>query len=174
LPWEFDELSSNPSITWKAISQFPRAFWDWGLLSLKSTIPKNVLASYVAWEPDEALPSIGEQDTRYILRNSPWEVVKAIPGFDSSKNMATLSLNPNLTWQIVSQNDIPWDWEWLSENPFNRDPAVRKRLTALAEERDVLIGGVRAECDSRVAPVLTAIILEYAFLVEGPPQIRMD
>ena len=29
-----------------------------------------------------------------------------------------LSLNPNVTWDVVQANlDKPWVWDWLSENP---------------------------------------------------------
>ena len=29
-----------------------------------------------------------------------------------------LSLNPNITWEIIQQNkDKPWNWYWLSQNP---------------------------------------------------------
>jgi len=40
-------------------------------------------------------------------------------------------LNPNLTWKIVSNDislhpDNSWDFESLSKNPMNRQPAVTK------------------------------------------------
>ena len=37
---------------------------------------------------------------------------------DKHWNWQWLSVNPNITMEIVQQNpDKPWDWKWLSENP---------------------------------------------------------
>ena len=48
--------------------------------------------------------------------NITWDIVKDNP--DKLWNFKLLSINPNITWNIVKANpDVPWDFYYLSQHP---------------------------------------------------------
>ncbi len=71
-----------------------------------------------------------------INPNVTWEIVRDHP--DRPWDYRGLSRNPNITWKIVRDNpDKPWDYGMLSRNIFECDATVwrRKQTHAKIQEK---------------------------------------
>jgi hypothetical protein len=83
---------------------------------------------------------------------------------DKPWDWAYLSENPNITFDMIMSNpDIPWNYEWMSENKFAMDATVKKRLEALAIEEDAAISHTRSAIAVHLPSVLENIITEYVY-----------
>ena len=52
------------------------------------------------------------------------DLIKLLAHFpDKSWNWYYISLNPNITWEIIRDNpEIPWNWATISYNKFKQHP----------------------------------------------------
>jgi len=61
----------------------------------------------------------GLKEAKSKFENHLWNLVKKYP--NKPWDCYFLSQNPNITWEIVSQNlDKKWNWEGLSRNYFTK------------------------------------------------------
>jgi hypothetical protein len=161
--WCRDYLAANPSITWEDVMDNPvfehpdsiddSTGWDYAILSENPNIILDIIRAYpFGAESKMAGVIIATQLSSPLTKRSRW-------------CWRHLSRNPSLTWKTVRDNpDIPWDFEWLSQNPFNRDPFVRARLERLAAEEDIRIANVANMVGDALPLVLGHIVLEFVFM----------
>jgi hypothetical protein len=107
-PWDWTELSINPSITLKDVLDHPDKPWCWPALSCNPSITlKDVLA-----HPDKPW-------NWYMLSRNPSIPLKDVLAHpDKPWDWGLLSFNPSITMKDVLDNpDKPWSWVALSRNP---------------------------------------------------------
>jgi len=105
-PWDWDELSKNPAITWEFIDEFIDKPWCFEYLSRHPDLTINIIIKYHDKEWDWNDLSIHPAITIDIIRKYkfPW-------------NKLVIAKNPNITFDIVLDSpDIIWDYQVLSCN----------------------------------------------------------
>ena len=76
-----------------------------------------------------------------INKNITWEIVKE--NMDKPWNWYELSCNENITWEIVKENmDSPWDWRCLSTN--------KDMLLSLDDKKNIVLEHHSASVIQRV------------------------
>ena len=87
-----------------------------------------------------------------------WE--QAIEHFkDKPWNWWSLSMNPNITWEIVLANpNKPWDWYWLSVNKMGKNPFIinKKRI-----ERESINYLLTETINENLIPDINRFILSF-------------
>ena len=100
-PWNWTQLSLNPSITWKVVQATPRHPWNYTHLSRNPSITWDVVQANPGknwiWRALSANPSI----TLDIIQSNP----------DHPWDWTVISANPSISWEMVQANfNEPWDW----------------------------------------------------------------
>ena len=135
---EFDEslLSQNPNITWKFICENPQISWNWRAISEHSNITWKIIKNNPDKPWNYTSVSRNQNITWNIIKNNlnfnwcwdfisyhrniTWEDMNDI--FQNYNNtislsMSGISMNPNITCEIVKNNlNLEWDWYYLSYN----------------------------------------------------------
>ncbi len=145
-PWDWEEISCHPNITWKIISE--NKFISTEVPETFSEIPTSSNLNYVRIPWDMCGVSRNPNNTWDIIQNNPneewdwkgismhqnitWDIIqdnqfliiKSDNLLSETHTIRTpwdwehISLNPNITWDIIQANlDNPWDWECISRNP---------------------------------------------------------
>ena len=138
LPWCIDMMSGNPNITWDIIKKNPNINWDYKFFSMNVNFTNEILQNNPDVQFDrfhifnthyiqscpwyysidltwEMLNQYKIQDCIYLSPNLTWEIVR--DNQDRPWDYSKLSLNQNITWEIVRDNqDRPWDYSKLSLN----------------------------------------------------------
>jgi hypothetical protein len=116
LSWRADGLCENPNITWEIVlNNFFKYNWVWEMLSINPSISwKEIIENQDHWwswnfvltRPDAPFPD--------IVFNSPIKDVN-----EYKRVWSCISLNPQLTWEIVYNNPgLGWNWGLISSNCF--------------------------------------------------------
>ena len=109
IPWNFEEFSANPNITWEIIQENPAILWDWDKISVNQSI---------TWEIIRANPN--RPWNWFFVSCNPnitWEIIQA--NFNDERwNWSGISYNPNISLDIVEANlNLPWNWVCIAKNP---------------------------------------------------------
>jgi len=111
--WCWYHLSQNKNIKWNDIIRNNELPWDWQGVSLNP----NLTINNVIYNLDK------KWDFYNLLKNSSfnWDMIKILSEkFErpiDNYNIIYVSQNPNITLDIVKNNNYNWPYEWLSENP---------------------------------------------------------
>ena len=116
--WSYLYLSENPNITWKTIQENPDNPWCCSYDKNRNYCTDQ--ESDYEWEPipENFGDELSEIDYIYLSLNPniTWEIVQDNP--DKPWNYYYLSRNSNITWKIVQDNpNEPWNYDALSLNP---------------------------------------------------------
>jgi len=119
--WGLDGLLSNPNVTIENIeSMHDRFYKNYVYMSEKLTL------DYVLRHP----PSPNDNQYYFWIYSNPklnWEMFLADKSPKTKFHWNGISANPNITWEIVSNNmDKPWNWIYLSRNEFLHDERLNK------------------------------------------------
>ncbi len=132
--WDFNALSKNPNITWSDVQRYQELLWNkyaltanpnmtWDII-IEHYIPANIKKYYISnFLEKSAVPYFHHSletliDLRSLSRcpNITWQIVQNNQWFPW--NYSALSMNPNITWAHVKKNpDRPWSYSNLSSNP---------------------------------------------------------
>lgn len=113
LKWEWSYISEHKNITWKIISENPQYPWKPIFVSRNPNITFDIIINNPTynwcWENVFHNNNLTWENIKYIMSILP-EI--------SSNSMSSISLNANITCDIVRNNpDIKWDWYYLGLNP---------------------------------------------------------
>lgn len=151
--FRWTELSKHPSVTWNIIQNNPELPWEETFMVanpnisldiIQKLVEKSHIDCLILTNPSltieqimsipkcrKAMENMHEDSSSmylyYYCQNSriTWKDLKKVK--KSEKNMKSISLNPNITWDIVRGNiNRPWDWSRLSSNTFTPNHWVRK------------------------------------------------
>lgn len=144
LPWSWNGISENLSLTWEFCVRHQDEPLDWHYVC--QIIPLKDLPKIVDCLANNPLHLANNQDIinnwqQYDLCQNPsivwediqkynwncfkfgdhpnitWDIIAA--NLDKFHDWRLISLNPNLTWRIIHDNaSAPWKWRNLSANKF--------------------------------------------------------
>ena len=106
--WDYDSLSSNPSVTLELIDAFPHYPWIWCRVSQNPNLTLDYVLSHpqIPWDWDLINYSMR-------LRNGAAEHRKRSPDWNPTK----MSFNPSITVRdIIENSDIAWHKGGISAN----------------------------------------------------------
>ena len=124
--WNYFNLGKHPNINWDIICNNPSIPWHYNQISLNPNITWNIVINNINKKWNYRSLMLNSTVTFDILQNNKDKL-------DPSDYYLTLSLNPNITWNIIDLNStIHWNYEHLSMNLFTK--AYNDYLTELLEE----------------------------------------
>ena len=113
-PWDWVELSRNPSIDTAVVQAYPNMPWIWSEFSKKSSISLELILGH-SWVADRQVGGIPWKD----LSSHPdlqWELIVSVA--TDQWCWHSLSAHRCVSMELVRQNpQMPWKWASLSQNP---------------------------------------------------------
>ncbi len=142
LPWCMYTLSQNYRVTWDDVEG---KGIDWNYVELAS----NCSISWKIIKQKFVLYPTKDEKVNVLFENSRGRDAtikrfhKSSSKTHAKKLWESANKNPNLTFTIIKKNiQIPWNWESISTNRFAENPEVRKRhIRSLTMKRKRLTGG---------------------------------
>lgn len=160
--WNYMFLSDNPNITWEYIQKHKDKPWSDVCVARNPNLTWEIIHNnpeYACWHLF-ANPLVKWEDVPYLLsRTDLWKMGSLPLGLPTGSGpygtlsesdcWTMLSMNPNLTWEIVKgssgsgvalpMGSVPsWNWMSLTQNPsvitwdiLTNDPAYHKWASAL-------------------------------------------
>lgn len=98
-PWNMDELSSNPNVTWDLVKKYPNMKWDFVSLSCNENITTDIIIENPQFSWNVEAHSINPNVTQEILKKYP----------QLSWDYHNLSMNSSITYDYIFNNpQLPW------------------------------------------------------------------
>lgn len=117
--WKWYWISRSKHITWDIIESNPKINWHWVFLSNNPNITLDIVKNNLDLSKFDVS---AKWDWQQLASNSSITLANVFQEgvFKEVKTYSySLSLNPNLTWEIVHNNkNIPWNWTAISSNTF--------------------------------------------------------
>lgn len=181
IPVDWGGLSCNPNITWEFVLKFHDKCWNWYSLSQNIAITWEIIEGNQHSPWDEIGVSLNPNITWEIVQSNKafrwnWNFLCHNPSiftYEVIQNQLStfngvhidftgLSLNPNLDWEIVSDNpELPWQWESMSQNEFLYNKIARDMFDNRKKSWRKML-----DLHSSYLPrVLINIVVDYLFIL---------
>ena len=135
LPWNYDELSSNPHISFELVLKTSDKLWNYSKLSANPVITIDIVEKYpnIHW-CFKSLSKNPNVTLEFVLRNLTkvwdWSFLSKHPNitFDDMKensnlfwSMEHISMNPNVSLDVIQENpNYFWNWNVLLRRKFEK------------------------------------------------------
>jgi len=125
-PWVWELLSyGNSSITWNDIENNLDLPWDWSKILITHKVPKEFIDSHSLYNWNYADYTKKYETWDNVQKNKAqiWDKYIFSSGYDH------LSMNPNITWDIIQNNPVLQNrWDFISINPNITQEIIRNNI----------------------------------------------
>jgi hypothetical protein len=154
-----DNLSLNLGITLEDIYEYPDIKWNYDFIICRS----DLTISFIKAIRDK----ITIDHIAKLFKNESFDFneIKLLHNMYFKLPTFGFSFNPNLTYEIVRDNpNIKWNWEFISENKFDKDPNYVK-AKQIKQQRNEKYNTIISLCEIHLIKSLSQIVAEYTMFI---------